>query len=100
MLTLTICQQELEQNHSQWNLNTFCIITIITEINIRKSCNKRPLGARITDCKLDVSKRHEWPRLQKLKNLQFHNTCGHKHDGSLTYQKSAQNLEAYRKKSV
>ena len=27
----------------------------------------------------------------------FNNTCGHKHDGSLTYQESAQNLEAYRK---
>ena len=28
----------------------------------------------------------------------FNNTCGHKHDGCLAYQKSAQNLDAYRQR--
>ena len=46
----------------------------------------------------DVSKRHKWPRLKKLKICNFNNTCGHKLDGRLTYQNSSQNLEAYRKK--
>ena len=37
------------------------------------------------------------PVSKSWKICNFNNTCGHKHDGSLTYQKSAQNLEAYRK---
>lgn len=36
----------------------------------------------------------------KLKNCNFNYSCGHKHDGSLTYENSTQKLKAYRKKSV
>ena len=35
-------------------------------------------------------------KVEKICN--FNNTYGHKHDDSLTYQNSAENLEAYRKK--
>ena len=40
------------------------------------------------------------PVSKSWKICNFNDTCGHKHDGSLTYQKSAQNLEAYKKMSI